>query len=600
MESQIAILDGGSQYSKLIDRRIRILGIISDILPFDTPLSKLNKYEGIIISGSPDSISNNSSNKFDYDIFKFDKPILGICYGMQLITDYFNGILSDDVERSDGQYNIHIDTKSLLFKEMNEDEDVLLTHGDSVIKEPVDFKIIAKSKTLDVIYGIELENIYGIQFHPEVNLTSHGDKIFENFVFRICKCNKKYNIADKYFMITQYIKNNVKNKNVLTLVSGGIDSTVCTALLYKTLGKKRVYSLHIDNGFMRKNESKQVKEALKNIGFDINIIDGSKYFYKNIGDKTDPEVIRQIIGNTFIKIMNNELNKLKNKTNYLLAQGTLRPDLIESASNLVSNSANIIKTHHNDSDLVRKLRSEGNIIEPLSEYHKDEIREIGKQLGLPNRLINRHPFPGPGLAIRIICNKYKINYSEINKKLDIFRNKYTKYFFDLLPIRSVGVQGDHRSYNYVCSISSDQDVIDWEDLINIGKDVPKSIKDINRVVYIFDGSFDKIHYTKTYLYKEEIKLVRKADYLAQNLIDDNSKISQMPIILIPLSFNEKNKRSIVIRTIITDDFMTGLVANPDKDLKNLDKIRNEIKKIDGISRICYDLTSKPPGTTEWL
>lgn len=599
MSEQIVILDGGSQYCKLIDKNIRKMKIKSEIMGLDVKIEKLKKYKGIIITGSPKSVIDNEI-EFDYNIFKSDIPILGICYGMQLMSKYYGGEISNKEERTDGQYMIEIEIKSKLFDGLNNNEKVLLTHGDSIIEEPKKFKIIAKSENKKIIYGIEKENQYGLQFHPEVNLTENGNKIIENFIYKICKCKKNYDINNKYDEIKKYINEEGKNKNIISLVSGGVDSTVCTTLLYKILGKDKVYSLHIDNGFMRKDESKIVYESLKKKDYEIKVIDGSNKFYEEINNETNPEKIRKIIGDTFIKIMNEEINKLENKNNYILAQGTLRPDLIESGSKIVSKNANIIKTHHNDTEMVRKMREEGKIIEPLKNYHKDEVREIGRKLGLPEKLINRHPFPGPGLAIRIICEEYRENYEYINNKLNVFRNSNISLY--LLPIRSVGVQGDGRSYKYVCGIST---FIGWNELIKLAKKIPKIIKEINRVVYIFNNidnnsNINNIYYTSTNIKRDTVEIVREADNICQNMLDKNSKISQMPIILLPLSFNIKNKRSIVIRTIITDDYMTGVVANPDIDLQNINKIVKEIMKMNNISRVCYDLTSKPPGTTEWL
>ncbi len=526
--SQIAILDAGSQYGKLIDGQIRTLGVLSDILPLDISYKKLEKYTGIIISGSPQSVLQNNTT-FRNEILLSKIPILGICYGMQIINKYFQGITSNTVERSDGQFTININNNLPIFQGLNDQELVLLTHGDSIIREPSKFVVTATSISAKIIYGFQYNNIYGIQFHPEVNLTLNGSKIFENFLFNICKCHRNYKLEDKYNLALDYIINQSSNKKILTLVSGGIDSTVCSALLYRALGKDRVVAIHVDNGFMRYNESYYVEKALKEIGFELVVIDAKERFYDRLGDETDPEKIRQIVGNTFIEIVEEEIQKMGVNSDYLLAQGTLRPDLIESASKIVSCNASVIKTHHNDTNMVRRLRDEGKIIEPLKDYHKNEVREIGRKLGLLDNLVDRHPFPGPGLSIRIICDEYRENYDKINDKLNIFRER--KIDLQLLPIRSVGVQGDNRSYNYVCGITT---FLGWDELIKLAKEIPQMVKEICRIVYIFGGKFNKINYTKTYLHLKEIKLIREADRICQNLLDNKSKISQMPIILLPL------------------------------------------------------------------
>jgi len=590
--NQIAILDAGSQYCKLIDKQLKNLKINPKIIPLNTPLTKLKEYKGIIISGGPKSVILNRIN-FDISIFFSKIPILGICYGMQLITKYFDGQLSNTIHRTDGQKVINLDRTSLLFQNMNRQEKVLLTHGDSVIKEPIHFQVIAHED--NIIYGIEYRHIYGIQFHPEVNLTENGSIILHNFVYNICKCLPE-NLSNMYDILLNNIHNTAKDNKVITLVSGGVDSTVCTILLSRALGNNKVFPLHIDNGFMRKDESSNVKKIMEEIGIKLRVVDASDIFYENIGDKTDPEEIRNIIGDTFMNIVDKIFQQLS--PDHILGQGTLRPDLIESASNTVSQNASVIKTHHNDSMMVRKWRQEGRIIEPLSEYHKDEVKQIGRWLNIPESFLERQPFPGPGLAIRIICDEYRINYDIIDKELDQFRLKYDKYNFNLLPIRSVGVQGDHRSYNYVASISYkyQEEKIGWELLIEIAKEIPKYIKHINRVIFIFGKAFKEIKYIKTRLIKEVVNDLRDIDNITHKYIE---KITQMPIIMIPISFDNDGKRSVVIRTIITNDFMTGVVANPDKEFPKLSEMVKEMMGYK-VSRICYDLTSKPPGTTEWL
>ena len=586
---QIVILDAGSQYGKLIDRNIRNLSVISDILPLNINAEKLSKYKGIIISGSPSSLIEDGIN-FDQDIFDLDIPILGICYGMQIICQNFGGTLDNTLDRQDGQFTIPIDNTSKLFSNLDKFEKVLLTHGDSCIKEPDNFKVTAIDGR--IICAIEYKNIYGIQFHPEVNLTENGKQIFHNFLFNICNCSANYDIENKYQLAINYIKNNTnKNTKIICLVSGGVDSSVCVSLLYNALGNDQIIPIHVDNGFMRKNESHLVERALKEQGINVTVIDGSEIFYDNIGDETDPEKIRKIIGDTFIKLVE---DKLDNDNNYILCQGTLRPDLIESASTIASDNACVIKTHHNDTHLVRKLRNNGKVIEPLKKYHKDEVREIGRKLGLPDKLVDRHPFPGPGLAIRVICDEYRKDYDIINAKLDSYRRK--GFQIKLLPIRSVGVQGDGRSYNYVCGIST---FISWKSLFDLARLVTRTIKEINRVIYIFGGQFDRICYTPTKLDRGVVDQLRELDDIGQRYIDKDSKIAQMPVVLLPLSFDMAGKRSVVIRTIITQDFMTGLVAYPDIDLRRINEtVDNMMTR--GISRVCYDLTCKPPGTTEWL
>ena len=308
-----------------------------------------------------------------------------------------------------------------MFKTLSKKQQVLLTHGDSIDKVAENYKVIATSKA-GIIAGIcnDKTNIYGLQFHPEVDLTENGKQIFKNFLFDVCGLSGSFTLQDRESKCIKDIQEAVgETDKVLMLLSGGVDSTVCAALMTKALGQDRIVAIHIDNGFMRKNESEQVRDSLEKIGLDVKIVPASLEFLNGdttVNDVTpprktpllchvsDPEDKRRIIGDTFMRVANEVIEDLNlNPDEVMLGQGTLRPDLIESASGLVSGQADVIKTHHNDTDLVRQLRARKKVVEPLSEFHKDEVRRLGQDLGLPSELTQRHPFPGPGLAIRILC-----------------------------------------------------------------------------------------------------------------------------------------------------------------------------------------------------
>lgn len=582
----IAILDAGSQYSKLIENTVSACGVSARLLPLNTTEQQIVAagYKGIIITGGPSSVVDADVN-FDWSIFDLRVPVLGVCYGFQMLAWRFGGQVTNTVDRSDGQTEIRVDPTSQLFAGLAQKQTVLLTHGDSVVSAPQGFKVNASGKA---IYGIERQHLYGIQFHPEVNLTTHGKKMYQNFVYSICGCVPSTPAVNKCEQAIAEIREAAQNRPVLCLVSGGVDSTVCAVLLGKALPAEQVLAVHIDTGFMRRDESALVKKALAAIGIQLQVINAARDFARAIGDETDPEKIRQIIGNTFIKILREYLDIEK----YVLLQGTLRPDLIESASQQASDNASVIKTHHNDTALVRELRAAGKVIEPLREYHKNDVREIGKKLGIPDNLLYRQPFPGPGLAIRVVCDEYRKDFAMVNKKLDKYRDRYNLH---LLPIRSVGVQGDHRSYKYVCGVTASRP--EWGSLLALAKEIPQRIPEIGRVVYIF-GKVEDVTYTTTKLYPAQVDLLRQADHMVAPLVAAN-KFSQMPIILIPVSFEKPGQRSIVIRTIITDNFMTGVVANPCAVI-GLDSVVQQLAQLPGVSRVCYDLTCKPPGTTEWL
>lgn len=646
MPNNIIILDAGSQYIKLIDRTIRNLERNTLILPITTPYDEIikNSCSGIIITGSSNSVYDNNSLTCDPKIFDSNIPILGICYGAQLIAKYYNCTIKKTKIREDGQSLINIDTSSILFNKMNKKEVVLLTHGDSITKVSDNIKIIGQSTFAISAIQHKTKQIYGVQFHPEVNLTENGINIFNNFLTFICKIEKNFKIENRLFDLKNELKNKIGNKSVVVLASGGIDSTVCAKLILDILPKEQVHIIHINNGFMRMNESEIVKnELLESLNNDntnskIKILNKENEFISKLIGIKDPENKRKIIGDTFIEIIMEEIDRL-NLKDYFLVQGTLRPDLIESASKLASNHAQTIKTHHNDTKLVRQKREEGLILEPLKDYHKDEVRKLGQLLGLSKKMIWRQPFPGPGLAIRILCQDEPYiteKFNDIVKKLKEYNN--TKIKTILLPIKSVGVQGDCRTYSYVVGLmTNEKDVskIDWNYVFEIANDIPKKIHEINRVVYIFGEIVNCDNYlndnntnntnntTKTFLTKETINQLRNVDHIINKNMEEYKnglyikKLSQVPIILIPVDLdnhynnnyqnNNINKRSIVIRPFLTKDFMTGVPAIPGKDIDFafiqicIDSIiNNNTKCVDnGISRIMYDLTSKPPGTTEW-
>lgn len=633
---QLVILDAGAQYAKVIDRRVRELAVESIILPLNTPAEDLKKYRAIIISGGPESVYADTAPKYDPALFELKMPIFGICYGMQLMNYVFGGTVERKDIREDGPRSISIKTDSLLFQNLEENQEVLMTHGDTVDQVAEGFRTIALSGEL--IAGIENKEkqYYGVQFHPEVDITVHGMDMLRNFLFTIAGFAGDFSVADREEQALSYIRTTIGDGYALVLVSGGVDSTVSAALATKALGKDKVFAVHIDSGFMRAGESQLVKEALMAHGLDITVVDAAETFLhgrttiksaksadktfetQELTHVTDPEHKRKIIGDTFMRVANQALEDLKlPKNNTYLVQGTLRPDLIESASSTVSSNATVIKTHHNDTALVRELREAGRVVEPLSEYHKDEVRELGKLLGLPDELIWRQPFPGPGLAIRVLCaNEPYVtdDFDSINARLAEFVTE--SYAATLLPVRTVGVQGDVRTYSYIVGLTGPQN---WEELSTIALKIPASFKNVNRIVYMFDGlnnsgqtetskpqiitEFKEI--TPTTLTPESVAQVRHADQIVNEVLAENNlfrSISQVPVVSFPVHFGTPGNRSIGIRTLITNDFMTGVPALPGREMP-LEALKRMVERIlqevPGISRVVYDLTPKPPGTTEW-
>ncbi|EYB83079.1 hypothetical protein Y032_0343g3057 [Ancylostoma ceylanicum] len=590
---RVAVLDFGAQYGKVIDRRVREANLLSEMFPLKAKakdiLSK-GKFKAIIISGGPNSVYAKGAPQLDEEIFTCGLPVLGICYGFQLLNKGHGGGVAKEQVREDGQCSVRLDTSCELFHGLNESEQVLLTHGDSVTEATVapGFKVVATSGGHVAGIACAEKRLYGVQFHPEVDLTINGRKIFDNFLFRIAGCSGGYTLSNREQMCIDEIRQTVGEKKALVLVSGGVDSSVCAALLNRALGPQRVTAIHIDNGFMRKDESDHVVKSLKAIDlpvhreyaglmFMVGTVSGKHGDSEPLDRTVDPEIKRQIIGNTFIRVKDRVMDELKlKKEDYFLAQGTLRPDLIESASELASGHADTIKTHHNDTALVRELRASGRVIEPLKDFHKDEVRELGRSLGLPDELVDRQPFPGPGLAIRIICaqkphicSDFGTTHQCLNVLTNLSRQPTTPFeeeyrekmlaamsgweisellsqsfaiYSTLLPIKSVGVQGDSRSYSYVAALSSAQTPIPWQLLARYATVIPKLLHNINRVVYVFG---DPVVYpvttiTPTYLNAFTVKTLQEADHVATealhgrrvdgsrdpNLVDLSKKVQQ--------------------------------------------------------------------------
>jgi GMP synthase (glutamine-hydrolysing) len=598
MTNQIAILDFGSQYTHLIARRIRQIGVFSKIYSPDTKISNLENIKGIILSGGPQSVKSQNI-KYNKDIFNLNIPVLGLCYGHQLIAHHFGGKVKSGQTKEYGTARINLSKDNKLFENLKKSEQVWMSHGDSVVKIPKNF--IATSKTSDCPVASMAnmkKNIYGLQFHPEVTHTTNGLQIIENFVLKICKCQKNWSMNQYWKELESKIKKQAGNKNVFLLVSGGVDSTVCFALLEKILGKKKVFGLHIDNGFLRHNESNLVKSSLNKAGFsNLKVVNTSLEFLNNTKNIVNPEKKREIIGKTFLDVKDRVMkeNNMK-QTNWILAQGTIYPDTIESGS---TKHADKIKTHHNRVKEILKLMKAKQLIEPLSELYKDEVRKLGYKLKLPKNLLERHPFPGPGLAIRTLCSngKDKVkNKSSLDKKLKTFVG--SKINITSLPLKSVGVQGDNRTYNHPALISGN---LNWKYLSEISPQITNKFREINRVVYLVKPNkinFKNFKIKKAYLTKSRLELLRQTDKIVMEEIKKYKiykDIWQFPVVLAPLSIN--SGETIILRPIQSIEAMTINFYQINKNILN--SMASKIIKIPEIDMVLYDITNKPPGTIEW-
>lgn len=614
---KLAILDCGGQYTKVIDRRVRELGVKSDIFPINVKSSELKEYQSIILSGGPNCIGQDERLGFDYKIFELGVPVLGICYGMQLMSDYFKGVVDSNVIKEYGQCEIDIDNTALIFEGLDKKQQVLMSHGDTVKVLPEGFKIIGESGDAIAAVGNEEKKMYGVQFHPEVDLTENGMKMLENFVRKVAEYKEVYALDDRIETSVKMIKEKVQDKKVIVLVSGGVDSAVTAALLLKALKPEQIYAIHVDSGFMRKNESDLICENLKRLGLKNLIRENAKEEFFNtkvevdgkvlgpLVDTTDPEEKRAIIGDIFLKITAKVIDRLGlDPETTFIAQGTLRPDLIESGNPDISGFAHKIKTHHNDVKAVRDARAKGLIIETNSDWHKDEVRKVARMLGLEEEIAERQPFPGPGLAIRLLCHD-KSQEAEIqeedNEKLKNILEQENQQGF-ILPLKSVGVQGDARSYRNLCLMAGDETDLNWKMVTSKAKQITDTISSINRVGYILNTQniTEPIKCWDMKICDECVDLLRELDYIVTTNLE-KSKANQTFAVLIPVGINKKY--SVAIRTFVTNDFMTGRPAEigTEASKEMIDKIVKEITEQfgDKIEFIIYDVTSKPPATCEW-
>ena len=493
---KIIIFDCGSQYTQLIARKIRELNVYCEIVPYNYNLELESNIKGIIFSGSPFSVRDHNNPKLPIDKFYGKIPILGICYGAQYIAQYFKGEVSQSLHREYGRANlVSIIKTDPLFTEIDENTQVWMSHADSIIKIPENFVITAKTKDIPVAAFSNVEkNIYAIQFHPEVYHTTQGKQILKNFIVGICRCKQNWT-PDAYIENTiKKFKDTVNKEKVLLAISGGVDSSVAALLLNIAIGKN-LFCIFVNNGLLRKNEYEQVLNTYKHLDLNVIGIDASKEFLNNLNGIKDPEKKRKIIGKTFIDVFEREAKKLNDIK--WLAQGTIYPDVIESVS--VNGPSATIKSHHNVGGLPEKLNLK--IIEPLKFLFKDEVRKVGKALNLPDIILNRHPFPGPGLSIRIIGEVTEEKVKMLQEADNIYINKLKEYnLYDkiwqaaaiLLPIRTVGVMGDERTYEQVVAIravhSTDGMTADWvhlpyEFLADVSNTIINQVKGINRVVY---------------------------------------------------------------------------------------------------------------------
>lgn len=583
-QPQITVLDAGGQYCHLIARKVRESGVYADVRPSETPAAALAGRRGLIISGGPSSVYEAGSPSVDSAIFTLGIPVLGICYGHQLMAHLLGGA----VERGEkGEYGLAIlehREPGPLLAGLPDRHQVWMSHRDTVTELPPGFRLLASTATCRIAaMGDPGRRLFGVQFHPEVVHTVHGREILENFLFAICGCCRDWDLRGRVAELENLIRQAAGHRNVFFFVSGGVDSAVAFTLCLRALGPERVRGFYVDTGLMREGETEFVRELFERLApGSVRIVEAAPRFLSALAGISDPERKRRIIGDEFIRIQQEILESGHLlEGDWMLGQGTIYPDTIESGG---SGQAAVIKTHHNRAPGVQRLLEAGCVIEPLSSFYKDEVREIGRELGLPEELLERHPFPGPGLAIRCLCADAE---AAMERRPEGW----------LAPLRSVGVQGDSRSYRAVLVV----DETPCPDLEMRAAELVNRMAGINRVVARVAGHapLETLRVRPASLTPQRLARLRRADAVVRELSHRSGfdrQVWQFPVVLVPLG-EAGRPDSVVLRPVDSVDGMTARAVLMERVL--LDEMAAALLAIEGISTVFYDLTHKPPATIEW-
>jgi GMP synthase (glutamine-hydrolysing) len=572
---QIIVLDAGGQYCHLIARKLRDLGVYAEVRASETPAPELAGVRGIVISGGPSSVYDSASPTVDPEIFALGVPVLGICYGQQLMAHLLGGKVTPGDKGEYGLATLELDQCSdVMFHGLGGTQQVWMSHRDVVDSVPEGFSVVGRTGTCAVAAIAAPERrLYAVQFHLEVVHTARGKEYLANFLFGVCGCTKDWDPRDRVPLLEQEIRDCVGNRSVFFFVSGGVDSSVAFALCTRALGADRVRGVYVDTGLMRAGETDFVRRMAN-----LTVEHAEEHFLGALRGVTGPEQKRHIIGEEFVRVQERiiESRSLMDES-WILGQGTIYPDTIESGGTA---KAALIKTHHNRVPGIQRLMESGRIVEPLKSFYKDEVREVGREIGLAAELLDRHPFPGPGLAIRCLCAEREEAVSPTPDGL-------------ILPVHSVGVQGDSRSYAPVLAIES-LDHARATELIN-------RLRDVNRVVAPVETAAPvaAMKVRPATLTPGRIERLRQADAIVRRLTHASGydhEVWQFPVILIPLG-TEAAPDSIVLRPVHSVDGMTAQSVLMPAEL--LRTICAEVLKVGGIAGVFYDLTHKPPGTIEW-
>lgn len=618
IDTTVGIIDFGGQLAANIDRVVRENNVRSELVSHDVPYQSLDLVQAKIFSGGPRSVYERRAPKCDTRFFDDEKPTLGICYGMGLIVKHFGGEMRRLSKREDGPRTIQHNDDTI-FANTPDEQIVWMSHGDSLVTLPQGFEVIAWSGDIPAAIANHERRIYGVQFHPESQHTQFGKQLIGNFLLNVAGIEPDFTLKDQLDEIKASIEEKLPgDQEALIALSGGVDSSTAVKIL-QAMGK-RYKAFHIDHGCMRKGESEQVLAKLRAAGIDVTVVDAAAEFFeattqvkgrfgrkKTIGplsETADPEHKRIIMGNKFIDVFGRLISEEGMHEDTILVQGSIRPDKIESGAD--SKKSAKIKTHHNASPAAQALIDAGKVCEPLQNLYKDQVRAVAEELGLPNELVWRQPFPGPGLGIRILgdtplSQRERRQLGKLQDRLDDFlpRSVHAK----VLRQKLVGVQGDDRTYKPTVALPS---YVSWGDALEMAQEIPGHIHGLNRVLKLLnvDAIGDAMSATHTRVTPETVRILQEADYVTDVLMQrsgEHKAVSQFPVMLSYQNFGFEGRRMAILRPFITKDFMTGRPAVPGEDISERIVKAITYQILDGVPNIktvAYDCSTKPSGTTE--
>jgi len=600
----IAVIDFGGQYAHLIVNKVRRQQVLAEICQPEDPIERFAEFKGIIVSGSPSLASHGEDSEYNKAIYDLEIPILGFCFGHQEIARHYGGEVFHGAQEW-GRSDLHVVREHPLFAGLDEVEPVWMSHFDTVSAIGPDFEELGyttlgagQEQQHFAAIGSDKLRRYGFQFHPEVDDTVHGDQMIANFVVEICGCRPSWTMDRYVEEQVDRIREQVGDQSVFLLASGGVDSTVAAKLFGRALRDDQLHLLHVDNGLMRKEESRDVMAMFADLGLDTNLhfVDATKDFLAPLEGVVEPEKKRAIIGKTFIEVFEREALELGIE-GHLLGQGTIYPDTIETGG---SKRADTIKTHHNRVPIIEQMIAAGKVVEPLADLYKTEVRELGERLGIPREAVWRHPFPGPGLGVRLLCATGEAAPAGLAAIEAAVAKVGDQVGLQMqpLPLRSVGVKADVRSYEHPVLLTGERD---WDGLVEAASAVLKQVGGINRAIWnLGERAPTQVRPLAAAVTAERLDLLREADYLVMDGLRRHGlydSIWQCPTVLVPLEIDGHGEELVIVRPIHSQRAMTAAPARLPSAL--LDELRQSLLGLPKVSGLCLDITSKPPGTIEW-